>query len=138
MGEIKTTVSMKADKEYAAENNSGNKMHFDMYATDEKLHFSPMEALLSSLAACAAVDLVGMIKKRRKQLDDLKIECSGTRRDTHPKAFTDITLRFVVRSPDLQEEEFKKLVDLAATKYCSVSGTLDPLIRVLHETEIIK
>jgi putative redox protein len=136
MSQINTTVSYKADNEYTATNQSGNELHFDMYGADEKHHFSPMEALLSSLAACAAVDLVAMIKKRRKQLDDLQISCSGQRKTDDPKAFTHITLHFVAFSPDLEQEEFEKLVKLAATKYCSVSGSLNPEIAVKHVCEI--
>lgn len=127
---------MIADKLYLSVNASGNTQHFDMKAAEEKEHFSPMESLLSSLAACAAVDLVQMIKKRRKALLGLEVVSEGKRKEEHPRAFTEITLTFRAFSPDLEEEEYKKLVELAAGKYCSVAGTLG--VPIQHKIEILR
>jgi putative redox protein len=57
---------MLAPKEYESKNDSGNILNIDMYDAKSKDYFSPMESLLAALASCACVDLVEMIKKRRK------------------------------------------------------------------------
>jgi len=125
---------MLAPKEYESKNESGNILNIDMYDAKEKDYFSPMESLLGALASCASVDLVEMIKKRRKELTDLKIETIGKRKEDHPRAFTDIELIFTLTSPDLEQKEAEKLVDLAADKYCSVAGTLN--IKASHRVII--
>lgn len=122
---MRIITNMQAPKEYESKNDSGNVMNIDMYEAKNKDFFSPMESLLSALASCAAVDLVEMIKKRRKELTDLQIETIGERRDEAPRAFTSIHMIFTAVSPDLKEEEFEKLVELATGKYCSVAGTLN-------------
>lgn len=126
---------MLSTKEYESKNESGNTLNIDMYDPKEKDHFSPMETVLGALASCASVDLMQMIKKRKKTVEDLKIETTGQRReDEFPKSFTAIELTFTVTSPDLEQAELEKLVNLAATKYCSVAGSLN--VKATHKAVI--
>ncbi len=133
---METTTRFVSDYEYESINESGNKVQIDMYPKGEKKNQSPTELLLSSLSACASVDLVQMLKKRKKTVTELEVRAVGNRRDEIPKSFTDITLYFRLTSPDATLEEFEKLAHLAATKYCSVAGTLNSDIR--HEYEIVR
>lgn len=135
--ELKVNLNYKADKEYEAVNSSGNIVPIDMYASGEKKAQSPMELLLSSLAACAAVDIVAMIKKRRKTLVDLKAEVTGIRREETPKYFTDIHVKYIVYSPDAKPEEIEKLVSLAVEKYCSVASTVSGVAKIEHSVKLI-
>ncbi|MCO6360209.1 OsmC family protein [Roseivirga pacifica] len=121
---MRTTTTLLGDYEYEAVNPNGNKVHIDMRPAEEKTGQSPTELLLSGLSGCAAVDLVQMLKKRKRTVNGLKIEADGTRREEHPRAFTHIKLHFILDSPDATQEEFEKLGHMAATKYCSVAGSL--------------
>jgi putative redox protein len=125
------TTTFVDDYKFESVNEHGNVNHIDMLPAHEKEHMSPTELLLSSLSACASVDLVEMLKKRRKTVSGLTIEADGERREEHPRAFTSITLKFILESPDAKQEEFEKLGHLAATKYCSVASTLGANIK--HE-----
>lgn len=135
---MKVTLGYKADKEYFAVNEQGNRIEIDMLDAADKQAMSPMQLLLAGLISCAAVDLVAMVKKRRKTLIDFAGEVDGTRRDEIPKKYTDIAITFIFTSPDLQAEEAQKLVDLAVEKYCSVSASLDPSIKITHGVKIIR
>jgi len=133
---MRIITNMLAPKEYESKNESGNILNIDMYDAKEKDYMSPMESLLSALASCASVDLVEMIKKRRKELIDLNIMTEGERKTDHPKAFTKIHMTFTLTSPDLEQGEAEKLVELAAGKYCSVAGTL--AVQASHSVVIKK
>jgi putative redox protein len=85
------------------------------------------------VGGCAAVDLVQMVKKRRKTVNGLRIESSGERREEEPRRFTKIHLRFILNSPDATEEELIKLLKLAVEKYCSVSGSLAADMELTYE-----
>ncbi len=135
---MKINLGYKGDKEYFAVNESGNRIEIDMLDASEKKAMSPMQLLLSGLIACAAVDLVSMVKKRRKTLIDFSGEVAGTRREEIPKKYTDIEIVFSFTSPDLKQEEAQKLVNLAVEKYCSVSASMDPEIRITHTAKIIR
>jgi len=130
------TLKYKSDEEFVAENESGNKLDIDMLPSDQKNHQSPMEILLSAVTACAAVDIVSMIKKRRKTFVDFTAEAEGNRQDEHPRRFADIHIKYIVTSPDLKDEELERIVDLAVSKYCSVAATLNS--NITHSFEIVR
>lgn len=121
---MRIKLAYKGDEEFTGTNENGNEVQIDMRAEDQQQHQKPTELLLSALAACAGVEIVSMVKKRRKEFVDLQAEVDGERRDEHPKAFTKIHLKYIITSPDLTKEEATRIVDLATTKYCSVAGSI--------------
>lgn len=121
---MKITLNYKSDFEFIGTNENGNTVNVDMRPDEEKAGQSPTQILLSALAACASVEVVSMVKKRRKEFSNLTVEVEGTRREEHPKAFTKIHLHFIITSSDLSDEEADRIVHLSATKYCSVAGSL--------------
>jgi putative redox protein len=121
---MKVITKMVADKEYVAINESGQSVNIDMYGAEEKQAQSPMQLLLSAVSSCAAVDLVQMMKKKRRTINGLEIETDGTRHDGIPAYYEKIHMVFTLISPDATEDEFQKMTALAVEKYCSVSSSL--------------
>ena len=64
--EVNVSMSYLNDEKFQVLNESGNKLTIDMYEKDKKENLSPMELLLSAVTTCAAVEIVSMIKKRRR------------------------------------------------------------------------
>lgn len=131
-----TTTSYIAEFEYEAKNPQGNIVQIDMYHDQEKKAQSPMELLLSAAAACAAVDVIGMLKKKRKTINGLNIIAEGIRREEHPRHFTDISLSFILSSPDTTESDLAKVVALAVDKYCSVAATIRGVANLTYESRV--
>ncbi len=115
---------MLADEVYEAANAIGNKVTIDMRKQEEKASMSPTELLLSALAGCGAVDIVIMLKKRKKSILKFVIETDGTRMETPPKYFSKIHCKYIITSPDVTEEELNKTAGLALEKYCSVASSM--------------
>lgn len=137
MASLKINLDYKDDKAYTAVNASSNEVQIDMLERNEKEAMSPMELLLTALISCAAVDIVAMVKKRRKTFVDLKGEVVGERRDVVPKKFTNIHIHYDIISPDLTEEEAERIVSLATTKYCSVAATINESTSVTHGFKVV-
>ena len=109
-----------------------------MFPSEEKKDQSPMDLVLSAVAACGAVDIVSMIKKKRRTFIDLKAESTGERADTFPKKFTKIHIKYIITSPDLTEKEAETVISLAVSDYCSVASSLNPDIELTHSFEIVR
>ena len=121
---MKVKLNYKDDFEYVATNETDNKITIDMLPPDKKNHQSPVQLLLSALGACASVEIVSMIKKRRKTFINLEVEVEGTRREEFPKGLTSIHIKFIITSPDLTHEDAERIIELSTTKYCSVAYSL--------------
>lgn len=113
---------------FEARNEQGNTIRID----GDGSGFRPMEALLSATATCAAFDFVGILKKQRQELTDLRIEVSGERPDAVPAPFKNIRIHFFVKG-NVDKDKAHRAAELSVHKYCSVGSSLDPLIQVDFE-----
>lgn len=121
---VKIVTRMLGDELYESVNEKENKLRTDMRPAEIKEHLSPVESLLSALAACSAVDIVLMLRKRKKTIDSFTIATEGERREKPPRSFTKIHITFRMVSPDISETELSKVAQLSVEKYCSVADSL--------------
>ena len=136
--EVKVSMSYLDDEKYSVKNISGNELVVDMYEKGKKENLSPMELLLSAVTTCAAVEVVSMIKKRRRDFKDIKAETSGVRADTHPMYYKKINVKYIIYSKDLKDNEADRFINLALTKYCSVGSSIRKDTEIKHFFEIIR
>ncbi|MDH4389164.1 MAG: OsmC family protein [Fimbriimonas sp.] len=87
---------------------------------------TPLEVLVASLAACSAVDVVGILAKKRQIVESYRIEVEGTRPEpgTYPRPFTALTVRHILTGQNLDPVAVERAVSLSDEKYCSVAATL--------------
>jgi putative redox protein len=86
---------------------------------------SPVDALLSALAACTSIDVVEILAKRRTPVDALEIDVTGHRASTVPARVVRVELVFHLHGEGIERVHAERAVELAVTKYCSVRDTLD-------------
>ena len=55
-----------------------------------------MELLLLALGSCTGVDVVSILRKKRQDVLDYKIEVSGERRDEHPRSYKRLEVHHIV------------------------------------------
>ena len=95
------------------------------------LGFRPMELLAGSLAGCASIDVISILKKQRIELASYTIDIVAKRFEGVPSPFENIQLNFEFDdSVDL--EKAKKAIDLSLEKYCSVSASLKDEITITY------
>lgn len=85
---------------------------------------SPVDGLLSALAACSAADVVDIMAKRRTPVERLRVEVRGERREELPRRFVKVELRYVVDGPGIEASHVERAIALSHEKYCSVGATL--------------
>jgi uncharacterized OsmC-like protein len=87
---------------------------------------TPSEMLLGALAACSAISAVSLLQKMRQPLRSLFVRVEGNQQSDWPKAFTDIHMQFLIGGDGSFDEALvKKAIDLATTRYCPVSATIE-------------
>ena len=99
---------------------------------------TPVELLLIALGGCTAVDVITVLRKKRERVTDYRVEVRGTRREEHPRAYTRMELRHVVRGHKVSEKALAAAIELSETKYCSVAATLRPGVEIVTSYEIVE
>lgn len=85
---------------------------------------SPMDTVLESLGGCSMMDIISILRKKRKELITLEASLEAERAEEHPKVFTSIHIKYSLKSPDCTLEELEKTVSLSLEKYCSVAAMI--------------
>ena len=136
--DLKITMKYINDEKFQLINQTDNGLNVDMYSQNKKENQSPMELLLSALTSCAAVEIVAMIKKRRRNFKNIEAISNGIRAETTPKYFKNIDIKYLIYSNDLKIEEAERFISLSLNKYCSVGASLRKDTTVNHSFEILR
>ena len=99
---------------------------------------SPVELLLVALGSCTAVDVISILKKKRENVTDYRVEVRGDRRTEHPRSYTRMEVHHVVTGIGISEKAVAQAIELSETKYCSVAATLRPTAEIVSTFEIIE
>jgi putative redox protein len=132
---MKVITRYQEDELFIAENENGNKISIDMRQPDVKDSLAPVEMMLAAIAGCAAVDIVAILRKKRKTFIDLSIETTGDRRETHPRGLVKIHTKYTLISPDTSLETFEKVAEMATNKYCSAADSVKAEIDITCEVK---
>ncbi|MDT8399474.1 MAG: OsmC family protein [Pseudomonadales bacterium] len=136
---MKATISWLQDAMFLGESGSGHTVVMDgpEAAGGRNIGIRPMELLLLGVGACAAFDVVSILRKARQDISDCKAELDARRADAIPAVFEKIHLRFLVSGRNLDAEKVRRAVELSAEKYCSASIMLKNAgVIMTHDFEI--
>jgi len=100
--------------------------------------FSASELLLAGAGACAAWDVVQILRKQQEDLVDLDVEVEGEQHADPPWPYQRIVIRFTVTGTALDEGRVRRAVELAVDRYCSVISTLRGVATVTTQVSIVE
>ncbi len=84
----------------------------------------PMQALLSALGGCSAVDIVMILKKQKETIENFEMIIDGERQvGKEPALWETIHILFKLKGT-MTQERAEKACTLSIDKYCSVAATL--------------
>jgi putative redox protein len=97
----------------------------------------PMHLLLLGAAGCSAMDVVHILKNRmRRRVTGLRIEVQSEQAEEHPKVYTRIEFRYLVRGRGLKEKDVRRAIELSNTKFCSAAIMLGETAEIVTSYEI--
>lgn len=122
------TVNWKGNMAFEADPPSGNRFILDAHPDfgGQNLGPSPVEALLASIAACSAMDVLSILQKKKQDVTAYRIEVEGDRiaPGEWPRPFTAIRVRHIVSGNNVDPAAVERAVQLSDEKYCSVMATV--------------
>jgi putative redox protein len=128
MSEYLTTVDWKGGMVFESTPPSGNRIVMDISVAEGGTNTgpTPVEALLSAIAGCSAVDVVMILQKKKQTLTSYRIEIDGERGPAglYPRPFVSVTMRHIVSGENLDPAAVARAVQLSDEKYCTVLATV--------------
>jgi putative redox protein len=92
--------------------------------------FRPMELMAVSLAGCTAMDVISILRKKRQEVTDFRVDVDADRAPRHPKVFTKAVIEYHVTGKNVDEAAVRRSIELSAVRYCPAQGMLAKLIPI--------
>jgi len=133
----KAVIQLSGDDLFVGYAPSGNTITID---TNHLRHSaaSPMELLLLALGSCTAVDVISILRKKRQNVMDYRIEVRGQRREEHPRSYKRMEVHHIITGRNISRQSVAQAVELSDQKYCSVAATFRPTVEIVSSFEIIE
>jgi putative redox protein len=127
-------VRWRGEEEFESGRPGGPTLRVDGHG---KVAQSPVDVLLTALASCSSIDVVGYLAKRRTPVRSLEIDVVGERaNDRIPRKIKRFVLTYRIAGDGIEREHAERAIDLAVNKYCSVRDSLDPKTPVEWRLEL--
>ena len=99
---------------------------------------TPLEALLCSVAACSAMDVVSVLKKKHQPIATYRVEVDYDRASEGdwPRPLLAVRLRHLVTGEGLDEAAVAHAVELSDAKYCTLVASLRAEVKVETTFEV--
>lgn len=99
----------------------------------------PSELVPLAVAACTGMDVISILRKKRQEVTRYEVQATGWQREeANPSIFTRIELLHVVEGPQVETEAVRRAIELSATRYCSVGGTLSTGATVIQHDFLVR
>lgn len=98
----------------------------------------PKPLVLTALAGCTGMDVVGILRKMREPITWFNVRVIGEVAEEHPKRYVGARIIYEFKAQDgLKPENVEKAIELSQETYCGVSALLRLAIPVDWETRYI-
>lgn len=98
---------------------------------------TPVQALVSALAGCMAVDVVQILEKGRHPPQKLRVDAVAVRAEHDPRRLVKVDLRFHLQGGAVPPERVERAIALSRDNYCSVWHSLRTDIELTTSFEIV-
>ena len=122
---------------FSAATGSGHTLVLDNADGDQGPR--PAELVAIAAAACSAMDVISILRKKRQEVSRYEVKATAEQRDdAHPALFVRIDVIHVVEGPAVEVEAVRRAIELSATRYCAVGGTLATGVTEIHHRYIVR
>jgi putative redox protein len=99
---------------------------------------SPMEVVAMASAACTAMDVIDILRKKKQAVANFEVIVVGRRQAEHPRKFTEIDLEYVVYGHNIDPKAVEHAIELSLTKYCSVNQSFGEAVTIKNHYRIVE
>ncbi len=131
-------VKWLQNKQFVGIDSSRHSVVLSSQDEDNGIGMKPSDLLLVALGACAAVDVVEILAKKRTPLTSLDIEISGEQDPEPPWTYRRVHMIFRVRGAGITPASLDQAIRLSEEKYCSVAATVRGTAEITYEYQILE
>ena len=91
---------------------------------------SPMELLLMGIAGCSSIDILTILEKRGKVVEDLRVSVNAERETDQTPAYFNLMEAQYHLTGQLDPDKVRMAVELSLSKYCTVAKIIEKTVPI--------
>jgi putative redox protein len=100
--------------------------------------FRPLELMAVSLAACTAMDVISILRKKKEDVTAFEVRTHADQASEHPHVFTHVLVEYILTGHRINPTAVERAIELSVTKYCPVQAMLTKAVQIEHTYQIIE
>lgn len=105
---------------------------------DQPNGINAADLLPLSLIGCSVYDVVAILEKQRQKIIDVAVSAESRRDPDPPWVFRKIHIHYKISGFNLDADKVSRAIELAEQKYCGVFATLEKVVEITSDFEIIE
>jgi len=134
--EISVTMRLAEGMHFVGADEAGLTVDLDSPTQGAGAGPSPMALVLMSLAGCAGMDVIAIMRKKRQDVRGLTVTARGERAEDYPRPYTSIQLAFHFVGPGIDPAACERSIELTRERYCPVWAMLRPAVEITYSYTI--
>ena len=131
-------ASWKGKTQFVVENHDGSRLILAARAgEDAPRHFSPVDAFIASLAACAGTNVILLLDDAGITPGSFTVKAECVFRHGEPRCFEKIHLTFIIAG-DFGEEVVRNAAARSMTAVCPIAVTIGKAADVTWECQVTR
>lgn len=102
----------------------------------QDLGVRPQKLMLAGLAACTAMDVISILRKKRQTITGFEVRVTAEKATEHPKVYTSIHITYILTGEDVDPAAVDRAIELSMEKYCPVANMLKHVVPITTEVEL--
>ncbi|NDJ54840.1 MAG: OsmC family protein [Chloroflexi bacterium] len=98
----------------------------------------PLKMMLVSLGGCMIMDVISILRKKRQDVQDIKVGLRATQAEAHPHVYTQIWMDFTVEGHELDPAAVQRAIDLSWERYCPAANMLKHVVPIEIDFKIVE
>lgn len=94
---------------------------------------NPIQVLLSALAGCSGISMIGILHKMRQDVTAYTINIHALQAEEGTPVLTEVTVEHNFTGRALEERSIRRALELTEDSYCSVSVMLSKAVQITHK-----
>ncbi|MCJ7660409.1 MAG: OsmC family protein [Anaerolineales bacterium] len=96
----------------------------------------PSDLLLLAAASCSTYDVLMILEKQREPVEGIEVACIGEQEKEPLYKFVSIHIHYEVKG-QVNPDKVARAINLSEEKYCSVTNTLKPALKITSDFVVI-
>lgn len=137
---MRVDLEWKEGLTFSGENSEGYSLltSNDRDEVGNRPGFGPLELMAFSVGACAGMDVISILQKKRQEVSAFHLQVHASQAETHPRVWTALRVEYILTGRKIDPRAVERAIELSKNKYCPAQNMIKQAVEIEYSYQIIE